>query len=74
MSNRDLKLFKYLNDWIVYVKHARIMLQTCYFGHGKHGTYFPTYEQVLTITKFVSSKFLAGMKRNRQLSIQRYCL
>jgi hypothetical protein len=24
----------------------------------------PTYEQILTITKFVSSKFVAGIKRN----------
>jgi hypothetical protein len=30
----------------------------------------PNYEQILTITKFVSSKFVAGMKRNRKLNIQ----
>jgi hypothetical protein len=32
----------------------------------------PNYEQILAITKFVSSKFLAEIKRNRQLNIQRY--
>ena len=29
----------------------------------------PTYEQILTITKFVSSKFVAGMKGQ----LNRYC-
>jgi hypothetical protein len=32
----------------------------------------PTYEQMLTITKFVPSKFVAGMKRNRQLNTIHY--
>jgi hypothetical protein len=31
------------------------------------------YEQILTITKFVSSKFVAGMKTNRHLNTKHYC-
>jgi hypothetical protein len=73
MSNRDVTWFKYLNHWILFVKQACKMIQTCYFGHGKYGTYFPLMNKYLQscITKFVSSKFVVGMKRYRQLN--RYC-
>jgi hypothetical protein len=34
-------LIKYLNSFILYVKQGCNMIQTCYFGPGKYGTYFP---------------------------------
>jgi hypothetical protein len=40
-------------------------------GEGSH--ILPTYEQILTITKFLSSKYGAVMKRNLQLNTIRYC-
>jgi hypothetical protein len=36
------------------------------FWSWEVGAIFPTYEKIFTITKFVSSKFVAGMKTNRQ--------
>jgi hypothetical protein len=48
----------------------------------KYGIHFPTYEQVLNITNFVawssnivfvSSKFVAGIKRDRNLNTKSYC-
>jgi hypothetical protein len=74
MSNRDVKLFKYLNHWVLFCQTCMYHALNMLFQSWEAWHILPAYEQIFTITKFVSSKFVAGMKRNRQLNIQRYRL
>jgi hypothetical protein len=53
------------NRDVTWFKHVILVMGVCHI--------LPTYEQILTITKFVSIKFVAAMKRNRQLNNKCYC-
>jgi hypothetical protein len=72
-QNRHVTWFKYLNHWILFCQTCMYHSLNMFFQSWEAWYILPTYEQILTITKFVSSKFVARMKRNRQLNTMHYC-